>query len=363
MYHYPLEFEFVVKDYLWGGTRLTKWSRPLPEAGCLAESWEVSAHPNGMSYVKNGALKGQALADVVARDPDGILGKKRRGDAFPFLVKLIDAKQNLSIQVHPDNTAAAKLDPPSLGKNELWYVVDAPENAHLICDLKAEVTPEDLRTAIAEGRCEDELLFVPVKKGQVVNIPAGTVHAITEGLLICEIQQNSDVTYRLYDYNRKDKNGQTRELHVEEAIEVIRFGAQEQHVFSGAKETLDSGNVRQHLVENIYFSVHVDHLQRLQDYCLDERFAVLSVLGGRGQLIYEDQNASEQRFSLEAFRSYLIPAALSAFRLVPDGEGLEVLVAQEPSGGEEELLKRQADLSARLQDAAETIAFSPQTMH
>jgi len=207
---YPLKMKPIFKDYLWGGTRLKEiYNKDIPFA-IGAESWEASVHPNGLSVIANGELAGKPLADVVGGD-------------FPLLFKLIDARDNLSVQVHPNDDFAAKFENGSLGKTELWYVLEAEPGSQLVYGLKENVTKESFKSAIERGEVESQLQFVNVKKGDCFFIPAGLVHAIGAGILIAEIQQNSDTTYRVYDYKRVGADGKPRELHVDKSLEVIGF--------------------------------------------------------------------------------------------------------------------------------------------
>ncbi len=204
------------KDYLWGGTRLNKEffkNRP----GIVAETWELSVHPDGPSVITGSgtAYDGQTLAAYLAAEPQA-LGQPGE---LPILIKFIDAAKDLSIQVHPDNEYALAHE-GQLGKTECWYVLDAAPGAFLYYGVNRPLSREDFRRAIEENTLLDVLRRVPVKKGDFFFIPAGTIHAIGAGILVAEIQQNSNVTYRVYDFNRKDANGQLRQLHIEQAIAV-----------------------------------------------------------------------------------------------------------------------------------------------
>ncbi len=211
------------KDYLWGGTRLREeWGKKC-DYSTIAESWEISAHPAGESIVETGRHKGMRFSNYL-----DILGKEYWGwkckasPAFPILVKLIDAKENLSVQVHPGDDYALEHE-NEYGKNEMWYVIDADEGAGLYCGFKHDTTREEVQKHIEDNTILDDLNWIETKPGDVFFIPSGTVHAIGSGNLICEVQQSSNSTYRLYDYNRKDKYGNTRELHLEKALDVLDY--------------------------------------------------------------------------------------------------------------------------------------------
>ncbi len=208
------------KDYLWGGTRLKKEYGKEIDLMPLAETWECSVHPDGQSQVRNGTYGGWKLMDVLKEHPE-YLGKRVSGE-FPVLVKFIDAQQDLSVQVHPDDEFARKYENDN-GKTEMWYVLDAKPGAKLIHGFSHDVTGKQLKEAIAAGTLSKHLQYVPVKKGDVFFISPGTVHAIGAGILIAEIQESSNVTYRVYDYNRRDKSGALRPLHFEKAIQVLKM--------------------------------------------------------------------------------------------------------------------------------------------
>jgi mannose-6-phosphate isomerase len=218
---YPLKFRPVYKDYPWGNTRLPKlYNREAPE-GIYAESWEISAHADGMSIVDNGVLEGQPLASVVSSLGTALLGSNVPGEKFPLLIKLIDATQPLSVQVHPNNENEASVQGEA--KTEMWYFLDGAEGAQVYCGLKAGITREDFIQALENKTFKDILLSVPAKKGEAVFVPGGRVHAIDTGCLILEIQQSSNTTYRVYDWGRVDAQGNGRELHIDKALKVIDF--------------------------------------------------------------------------------------------------------------------------------------------
>ena len=211
------------KDYIWGGTRLKDEYGKKTDMTPLAESWECSVHPDGPSVIASGQFKGRTLTQVIAEHPE-YLGTKARATGFPILVKFIDAASNLSVQVHPDDEYAG-INENQRGKTEMWYVLDAKPGAELVCGFRHDITPDQLKDAIATGTLHKHLLRVKVNKGDVFHIPAGTVHAIGAGVLLVEIQENSNITYRLYDYDREDKDGNRRELHIDKAIEIMDMKA------------------------------------------------------------------------------------------------------------------------------------------
>ena len=216
----PVKLSPAFKDYIWGGERLKNEFNKNCDMVPLAESWELSAHKDGQSVVTSGEYAGLALTEYLEKIGSAALGANcSKYDYFPLLIKLIDAKSNLSVQVHPSDSYALANE-GEYGKTEMWYILDCDEGACLYYGFSRNITREEYETAIKEDRLCELLNKVEVKKGDVFFIPAGTVHAIGAGILICEIQQNSNTTYRVYDYGRRDKNGNTRPLHVEKALEV-----------------------------------------------------------------------------------------------------------------------------------------------
>ena len=217
---YPMTFKPVYKDYPWGGTRIPEtYNRDVPPGIC-AESWELADHNDGMSIVANGLLAGKTLREVLQDNPSGIMGTRTAGERFPLLIKLIDAKQKLSVQVHPNDTTAAEFG--GAAKTEMWYLL-GENDAQVYCGLNEGVTKESFTQAVAEGTSGETMRAIPVQKDSAVFVRGGRIHAIDEGCLILEIQQNSNTTYRIYDWDRTDNDGKPRELHIEQAINVINW--------------------------------------------------------------------------------------------------------------------------------------------
>lgn len=209
------------KDYLWGGTRLrTEYGKELLQVP-LAESWECSTHPDGLSVVSGGLFDGQTLKAVLERHPEFVGTHPAADRGLPILLKWIDAKQDLSVQVHPDDTYAAQYENGQRGKTEMWYVADAKKGAKLIYGFHHDISRTELEKSLRDGTVEHYLQKVEIHKDDVFFIEAGTVHAIGQGALIVEVQESSNLTYRMYDYNRVDKNGKQRELHIEKALDVV----------------------------------------------------------------------------------------------------------------------------------------------
>ena len=216
----PMLLRPAEKDYLWGGTRLKTEYGKQTELVPLAETWECSTHPDGPSVVASGAFAGQTLSRVLREHPELLGTKVRTEGQVPILVKLIDAAQDLSLQVHPDD-AYARAREGQNGKTEFWYVLDAKPGASLVCGFAHAVTKWQLQEAVRTGQLGKHLQRVPVHRGDVFYIPAGTIHALGAGIMVAEIQESSNVTYRVYDYDRVDKLGRRRELHFDKAAEVL----------------------------------------------------------------------------------------------------------------------------------------------
>ena len=216
----PLLLIPACKDYLWGGTRLKTEYHKRSDRPVIAESWELSCHPDGPSRVANGPLAGHTLPEALALLGPGCLGKRaRRFGRFPLLIKLIDAEKDLSIQVHPDDGYARRVE-GGQGKTEMWYIVDCEPDAFLYFGFEREISAEEMRRRIADHTITEVLHRAPVHRGDVFFIGAGTIHAIGAGILLAEIQQNSNTTYRVYDFGRVGADGKPRALHVDKALDV-----------------------------------------------------------------------------------------------------------------------------------------------
>lgn len=291
-----LKLQPAGKDYLWGGTRLRDEYGKKIDLTPLAETWECSVHPDGPSIVANGPHKGKTLAEVLRLHPE-YLGSKVKNGELPILVKFIDAKKDLSVQVHPDDEYAREHEGDN-GKTEMWYVIDAEEGASLVYGFRHKVTPELLKKAIKTGTLDKHLHKIKVRKGDVFYVPAGTVHGIGAGILIAEIQESSNVTYRVYDYNRVDKNGQKRELHFDKAVQVMDMGvvAENQQHHKIVKHY--PGCSRELLCRCQYFEVERIQVTKAVSFSvMDQSFQILMCLDGYGQVKTMDVEIKPIRFS------------------------------------------------------------------
>ncbi|MCB9422183.1 MAG: class I mannose-6-phosphate isomerase [Ardenticatenaceae bacterium] len=253
---YPLLFEPVLKDYIWGGRNLEKLGRTLPPEK-TAESWEIAAHEDGTAVVTNGYFAGQSLTAVHQTLGLDLIGTNnawaQERNKFPLLIKLLDANQPLSVQVHPNDDYALAHEGNELGKTEMWIVLHAEPDAAIIFGVKPGTTPANFRQAILNGNLEQYLHQVPVKAGDVVCVPAGSLHAIMGGLIIAEIQQNSNTTYRVYDWHRVDADGKARPLHIDKALDVINFDQVEPELAQPTLVHQADGVSRYELCRNRYF--------------------------------------------------------------------------------------------------------------
>ena len=250
-----IKLEPAFKDYIWGGTRLRDDFGKRCDFDKVAESWELSCHKDGPSVVAEGKDKGLTLQQYIDKYGKEILGTNcGRFESFPILIKLIDAKDNLSVQVHPDNEYALRVE-GEYGKTEMWYVVDCDEGAELLYGFKKEISKDEFARRIADNTLLEVTNSVPVHKGDVFFIEAGTLHAIGKGILIAEIQQNSNTTYRIYDYGRVGKDGKPRELHVEKAKDVTRLAPAKKYPETPVEK--HEGYTSKLLAECEYFSTYI----------------------------------------------------------------------------------------------------------
>lgn len=311
---YPLFFSHIHKERIWGGQKLnTLYQRQL-SSDRIGESWEISCHENGTSVISNGYLKGLSLLDAIDKYGEELLGTaiySEDNKKFPLLIKILDASDVLSVQVHPGDDYAYTHENGELGKTEMWYVIEAKPGSKLVYGTKQEISKEDFRHSVQVGRIEDCLKEIDVQAGDVLYIPAGMVHAIGEGILICEIQQNSDTTYRVYDWNRTDSQGNSRELHIEKAIDVIDFGGKySEGKLSGIKLD-EQGGQRIIYVACNYFAMEKLIVDGNMQITLDGmRFQTLTCIEGYGTIEY---NGGVEEFYPGS--SCLIPASINQFTI------------------------------------------------
>lgn len=298
---YPIIFENLYYDRIWGGRDFSEFRDNLPE-GVIGESWDIACHPNGTGIVANGEFKGMSFQQLIDDKGAALLGTKINGDRFPLLLKLITANDALSVQVHPNDEYALKNE-GDLGKTEAWYVVDAKEGASLVVGTK-DCTKEEFEKAIKEGDLEKYLNKVSVRPGDMFFVKSGLVHAIGEGVLIAEIQQNSDTTYRVYDYNRG------REIHVEKALDVIDFSLKGEK--SNGLTLKYDGYEKTYLSLCEYFSIEKYKITtEVTEISDPERFFIFTCVEGNGEIHFE--NGVQK---ITKGDSVLIPAALGTYSIM-----------------------------------------------
>lgn len=317
---YPIKFKKCFIDKVWGGRAFeTVLGMTLPENRQIGESWEVSSHKNGMSVVENGIFKDITLENLVEKYGAELLGKdvsERFSGKFPLLIKYLDVNDRLSVQVHPSDDYALKVE-GEFGKSECWYIIDASEDAKLILGLKGEMTRETFLEKSKNKDFKNMFNEVSVKKGDFINITPGVVHASLEGsVLLCETQQNSDTTYRIYDFDRT-VNGVPRPLHLEKAADVINFGEIPVVTSEETRQNIKLRNcVKQELVRCKYFNVDKLKINGIFHDEISENFKVYSILEGEGNIIYNDE-----KYPAKKGDTYFIPANLN---VSVDGE-VEIL--------------------------------------
>lgn len=280
MYMYPLLLKPPIKDYLWGGTKLKTNFGFETEKEIAAEAWMLSCHKDGMNIVINGEHKGNTINEVLEIWGKSVLGKNaEKFSYFPILIKLIDAKQKLSVQVHPDDDYALSVE-GEYGKTEMWYVVDCEEGAELVYGFKENISKEEFERRIKDNTLTEVCNSVPVHKGDVFFISAGTLHAIGEGILIAEVQQNSNTTYRVSDYGRLGTDGKPRELHIDKALEVTKCERPVLPYGNVGKVTVNGKNTIRELAVCEKFSAELLNLNEPIDIYSPHSFISLIILDG-----------------------------------------------------------------------------------
>ncbi len=308
---YPLKFDPIYKQIVWGGTNISKYFHRGILSDCVAESWEICCREDGTSIVSSGALKGMNLQDVICKYKDKLLGKKTYlafGTRFPLLIKIIDANENLSVQVHPGDDYA-KINGDKCGKNELWYILDAKENSKLVYGVKKEETKAGFSKAVSENKTEQALNMVDASAGDVFYVPAGKVHAILRGILIAEIQQNSNTTYRIYDWGRLDKDGRGRALNTAQALDVIDFDSQNQPTVFTKPEN-NKGYSLDVVLRSEYFNVDKISVHQQYKSATTGCFIIFMCINGGGTILYDGGTCS-----INLGETVLFPACIGKFAM------------------------------------------------
>jgi mannose-6-phosphate isomerase len=310
---YPLKFKPIFKDKIWGGDKLRTLFGKNSTSDKTGESWELSGFEQEVSIVSNGFLAGNDLNELIEVYMGELVGDKiyeKYGHTFPLLFKLIDADDKLSIQVHPDDETASQRH-NSLGKTEMWYIIDAEPGSELIVGFKNDSSKDEYLTALENGKLNGLLQHVPVQKGDVIFIPAGLIHAIGKGIVVAEIQETSDLTYRIYDYERTGESGNRRELHTEQALDVIDFSARKN------PKTDYSATMNQvtELIKCPFFTTNIIRFDKniLKNYVSLDSFVVYLCIEGNFRI-----NIGNEKAEIAKGETVLIPASVHELELIPE---------------------------------------------
>ena len=306
----PLLLSSAFKDYIWGGERLKRDWGKRTEMTPLAESWELSCHEAGPSVIAGGEYAGQTLAQYLAEHPQDVGAKAEKAGEFPLLIKLIDAAGPLSVQVHPDDAYAQKYE-HSLGKTEMWLVLDAGEGAGIYYGFKRETALEEMKAAIENNTLTELLNWVPARAGDCFFIPAGTVHAIGAGLLIAEVQQSSNLTYRVYDYGRIGADGKPRALHIDKALAVTRREPPKTPVGpTEPEQAVEGGRIQPLFACDKFTTATLTVEGTMADSVTPESFVSLLVLAGEGEL-----RCGDETYAVKKGQSVFLPAGMGGYEL------------------------------------------------
>lgn len=312
---YPLKFNPILKSLIWGGDRIAPFKQIETDQKNIGESWEVSQVKGEVSVISNGELAGQSLSDVIHNYKADLLGKKvydKFGEDFPLLIKFIDAKDNLSIQVHPDDELA-KIRHNSFGKTEMWYVMDATPDAKILCGFTEVITPEQYVQKVNDNTIMDVIKSHDAKAGQIFYLPAGRIHAIGAGSFVAEIQQTSNITYRIYDFDRRDAQGNPRELHTELAKDALDYTVLDNYLSDYETKVNEVNQV----VESPYFTtnvlnltdaIHINNLSK-------DSFVIYICMGGSATIV--DLNGVKT--TIHQGETVLVPAILADVEIIPNG--------------------------------------------
>ena len=304
-----LRFTPILREYLWGGRRLAELGKPIGDGDHYAESWEIVDHGDDQSVVTNGPLRGTTLHQIVTHDGRALFGRHFPQRLFPLLFKFLDCQKTLSVQVHPNDAQAARLNPPDLGKTEAWVILAAERGSQVFAGLKPRVGRNELARALDDGTCDQCLNAFEPHVGDCVFLEAGTVHALGAGLLVAEIQQASDTTFRLFDWNRVDRDGKPRPLHVKQSLDTIDFNRGP--VGPVVPTATPQPNV-EHLVRSDKFVLDRWQMESRAPLVVDDRFHILAVIEGRARV-----SADDCQHELRRGDTMLVPAGINVVDIEP----------------------------------------------
>lgn len=310
----PLLFEPNLHPVVWGGNQLRPYKGLEPSVEPIGESWEVSAVPSSTSIISNGDFQGRDLISVINEYPEEILGKavnEKYHGQLPLLAKFIDAERDLSIQVHPNDEMAMR-EHGKMGKSEMWYVIKADEGAHLYAGFKQNITPYEYQKRVEDGTITDVLAYHPVKAGDVFYLPAGRVHAICGGIMLAEVQQSSDITYRIYDYNRPGMDGKLRVLHTELAAKALDYHVEKNY----RTEYLENSNKAIQIIDSPYFDVRVMEISKPFHRNLLKYDSFIISMCIEGDCMIRVRSTGDELLLKQGY-STLIPAVIADYDVIP----------------------------------------------
>ncbi len=316
-----LKFTPIFKSVLWGGKRIAQFKNMPPQGDHVGESWELSPMKGNESVVSEGPMKGRTLPELMISDGEEIMGKRlyaKYGDKFPLLIKFIDSTDDLSIQVHPDDELAAKRH-NSLGKTEMWFSVLPAEGAYLYAGFKKQITPEQFRAMVADNTIVDVLGKFYPKRGDMFFLPAGRVHSIGRGNFVLEIQEASDITYRIYDYDRRDAQGNPRQLHIEESVDSITYNDTEMTV-----DHFEPKAGEEIVMESCpFFTTTLMEIEGTTTLKLAERDSFSVVISTRGNAVLTAPDGSKT--ILNQGETVLVPASMESLDITASGDSCEIV--------------------------------------
>jgi len=329
----PLFFTPDFKERVWGGNKIKTFLKKEIPFEYTGESWEIACHPNGQSIVKNGSLKGLTLEEALINEGEAILGKQfKQTDKFPLLIKFIDAKDKLSVQVHPEDAYAALHENGELGKSEAWYIIQAEPGSKLVAGLKDGVTRDEFERCLRENSLEEVLNEVEVKAGDVLDIPAGLIHAIGDGILLAEIQQNSDTTYRVYDWGRVGLDGLPREMHIQQSLDVIDFEHKHAKELVVGKKQEFEGYQLTEFVRNAYFVLQELNIRSTYTQHEEHDFEIYVCVKGQGDIQFIESKITEteaesitKTLPITLGDSFIIPKSLQEYTISGNQEALVLM--------------------------------------
>lgn len=320
---YPLKFKPVYKENVWGGSLLKEvYGREIP-SDHTGESWDIACHSHGMSEVSNGHLAGISLEMLFEKHRDALVGSMaHKYDRFPLLVKIIDAKQRLSLQVHPEDDFAIMNENGELGKNEMWFVLKAKKGAKVTLGLKDGVTREAFAKALEEGTVTECINEIEVEAGDVINIPAGLVHSIEEDIMLAEVEENSDMVYRVYDWGRMGLDGKPRALHIEKALEVIDFeGRLPKEKVQGVVDSRRGSELIHYIYEEDFAVDRIELKSEFKDSTENDHMMIYMCIKGRAEILWDDSSTS-----LQSGEVVLIPAEVGDYSIVGKGSMIRTYI-------------------------------------